>query len=291
MSPGARLRSLIAERGVIEAMAAHNPLSARLAVEAGFEAVWASGFELAASECRADVGLVSPGEHLELCRRMAARAGALLVADLDTGFGNAVNLSYAVRDYEAAGVAAVVFEDKTFPKMTSLASGSTRQDLAPIEECVGKVAAARGARRDEGLVIVARTEALIAGAGLDEAVRRGEAYAEAGCDLLLIHSKAQDAAEVLAFCDRWKPACPLVVVPTTYPRFGREAARAVGKIAMVIYGNHGLRAATAAMESAFRSIREAGHAAEVEPDIAPLSRIFELQDMDHVAELERRFLR
>jgi phosphoenolpyruvate phosphomutase len=290
VSPGARLRALIAERGVVEAMACHNALTARLAAEAGFEALWASGFELAAAHGVPDAGVVSMAEHLAVCRQMAERTGGLVVADLDTGFGNAVNLTYAVEAYERAGVAAVVVEDKTFPKMTSLVPGG-RQELARIEEYQGKLEAALAARRDPGLIVAARTEALIAGLGVDEALKRGEAYAEAGADLLLVHSKAPTSAEIEAFIGRWSGRVPLILVPTAFPSFGREAARASGKVAMVIWANQGLRAAVRAMRDTFAAVRAEGSAASVEDRIATLGDLLELQEMERVAELERRYLR
>ncbi len=290
MSPGARLRALIAERGVVEAMAAHSPLSAKLAVEAGFEAIWGSGFELSALYGLPDVGLVGFAEHLEMTRRMAASSGGLVIADLDTGFGNAVNAAHAVKAYEAAGAAAVVIEDKVFPKMTSLAPGG-RQDLIRIEEYVGKLAAALHARKDRDFLVVARTEALIAGMGLEEALKRGRAYADAGADLLLVHSKASSPAEIEAFIAAWDRGVRLVVVPTSFPAWGHAEAAASGKVSVVIWGNHGVRASVKAMRDAFAAIRAAGSASAAEGRIASVADIFELQEMEALQAFETRYLR
>ena len=117
------------------------------------------------------------------------------------------------RGTAAAGVAAVVIEDKTFPKDSSLRPGG-RQILVPIEEFQGKIEAAR---LPGGPLVVARTEALIAGLGQDEALRRGAAYAEAGADAVLIHSKERTPDEILEFCLAWSGSVPLVLVPTAYP--------------------------------------------------------------------------
>ena len=114
------------------------------------------------------------------------------------------------------GSAAVVIEDKTFPKDTSLLAGG-RQELVRVEEFQGKIEAARAAGREHGLLVIARTEALIADLGLDEALRRGAAYAEAGADLLLVHSKQKTPDEIVAFTGRWPGTIPLVLVPTAYP--------------------------------------------------------------------------
>ena len=122
-------------------MSAHNPLSALLAAEAGFDAVWGSGFELSASHAVPDASILSPVQHLDMMRAMAAASPAPVIADIDTGFGNAINVAYLLPQYEAAGVSAVVMEDKTFPKDTSLRAGG-RQELARVPEFKGKIEAA-----------------------------------------------------------------------------------------------------------------------------------------------------
>src|SRR5580698_9396503 len=102
------------------AMAAHNPLAAKLAANAGFDGIWGSGFELSASYAVPDASILTMGTHLEMMRAIASVVGVPLIADIDTGFGNAVSVHYVVPQYEAAGASAVVIEDKTFPKDTSL---------------------------------------------------------------------------------------------------------------------------------------------------------------------------
>src|ERR1700722_7158348 len=137
------------------AMAAHNPLAAKLAANAGFDAIWGSGFELSASYAVPDANILPMSTHLEMMRAIGQVQDAPVIADLDTGFGNAVNAAYVVPQYAAAGVAAVVIEDKTFPKDTSLRPGG-RQQLVPISEFQGKVAAAKAAA---DVLVIARTEA------------------------------------------------------------------------------------------------------------------------------------
>jgi 2-methylisocitrate lyase-like PEP mutase family enzyme len=162
------LRQKMSERGLVHVMAAHSPLSARLAEEAGFDGLWASGFELSALYGLADVSLVSMTQHLDMVRAMAEQSALPIVADIDTGFGNAVNVVYAIRQYERAGAAAVVIEDKTFPKVTSLVADG-RQELLRTEEFQGKIAAAVATRSNSDFLVIARTEALIAGLGEAEA--------------------------------------------------------------------------------------------------------------------------
>jgi phosphoenolpyruvate phosphomutase len=151
------LKEVIQTRGLARIMAAHNPLSAMLAEEAGFDGLWASGFELSASLGLADVSLVSMREHLDTLRGIAQRTNLPIVADVDTGYGNAINVLHTIEQYEAAGAAAVVIEDKTFPKVTSLVAGG-RQELLRIEEFQGKIEAAVHARMDPEFLIIARDE-------------------------------------------------------------------------------------------------------------------------------------
>jgi phosphoenolpyruvate phosphomutase len=285
----ARLRAALAG-GLARIMAAHSPLAATLAEEAGFDGVWASGFELSALLGLPDVSLVTMTQHLEMLRAMAQRMALPIVADIDTGFGNAVNVVHAVRLYEEAGASAVVIEDKSFPKVTSLVADG-RQELVRSAEFEGKIAAAVATRRDPGFLVVARTEALIAGLGQDEAQRRARAYAAAGADLVLVHSKSRTPDEVEAFARAWDGPCGLVLVPTAYPQLDEARIRALGSVRMVIYGNHAIRAAVTAMKSVFARIAAEGGIAGVDRDIVTVEEIFRLQRMDAVKETERRFLR
>jgi phosphoenolpyruvate phosphomutase len=289
VSKGRLLKTKIAEQGLVHVMAAHSPLSARLAEEAGFDGLWASGFELSALYGLADVSLVSMTQHLDMVRAMAEQSTLPLVADIDTGFGNAINVIYAVQQYERAGAAAVVIEDKTFPKVTSLAADG-RQELLGIAEFRGKVEAALATRRDPDFLIIARTEALIAGLGEAEALSRAAAYEAAGADMILIHSKQKTPDEVESFVRAWRGNAPIVIVPTAYPEMNEQRIKALGKIAMVIYGNHAIRAAVTAMQNVFASILKDRGIQNVNKDLVPVEEIFRLQKMDQVKADEKRFL-
>jgi phosphonopyruvate hydrolase len=284
------LREKVASGGLATLMAAHNPLSARLAEEAGFDGIWASGFELSAAYGVPDASLLSFTQHLDMTRAIVEQVRIPLVADLDTGYGNAINVAHVVSAYARAGSAAVVIEDKTFPKDTSLLAGA-RQELIRIEEFQGKIEAARDAASGHDLLVIARTEALIAELGIDEALKRGAAYAEAGADLLLIHSKRKTPDEIVAFATAWPGAIPLVIVPTAYPDLTEAKARALGKIGITIYANHAVRAAVTAMRDIFAAIRRDGGIHEVEKRIATVEDIFELQRVPAMKAAEKRYLR
>ncbi|AHC49118.1 phosphonopyruvate hydrolase [Achromobacter xylosoxidans] len=286
----ARFRQKLQAPVLMHAMSAHNPLSAKLAAEAGFDAIWGSGFELSASHAVPDANILSAGLHLEMMRAIAAVVDVPVIADIDTGFGNAINVAYVVPQYEAAGVSAVVMEDKTFPKDTSLRADG-RQELVRVAEFQGKIEAACAARRDPDFCVIARTEALIAGLGQAEALARAAAYEAAGADAILIHSKQTTPDEVLAFIAAWSGRVPLVLVPTAYPQLREADIQALGKVGLVIYGNHAIRAAVGAMREVFARIRNDGGIHGVDAGLPTVRDIIDLQGDADMRELERRYLR
>ncbi|NEV01153.1 isocitrate lyase/phosphoenolpyruvate mutase family protein [Bradyrhizobium uaiense] len=290
MSAAKRLRARMAETGLVHIMATHSPLSAILAEEAGFDGLWASGFELSALYGLADMSLISMTQHLEMLRAIAGRTTIPIVADIDTGYGNAINVIHAIGEYERAGASAVVIEDKTFPKVTSLA-GDGRQQLARVEEFQGKIEAAIATRRDPHFLVIARTEALIAGLGEAEALDRAQAYVKAGADMILIHSKKKDSGEIESFSRAWTGSVPLAIVPNAYPDLDASRVKGLGNIQMMIYGNYGIRAASTGLKETFRRIIADGGVQNVHKDIVAVDEIFRLQKMRELRAAEARFLR
>lgn len=282
-----RLRKALQPAKPAIAMSSHNALSAKLVEEAGFDAVWVSGFEISASHAVPDASILPMSVNLEVTRSMSAVTDLPLVVDIDTGFGNAVNVAYSVPQFEAAGATAVVLEDKFFPKDSSLRAGG-RHSLVTIPEFQGKIGAAKAS---SSLVVIARTEALIAGLGQDEALARAEAYAEAGADAILVHSKQKTPDEILAFCAAWNGSVPLVIVPTNYPSLSFDEVAALGKVGLVICGNHAIRAAVGSMRRVFASILQTRGLAAVEGDIPAVKDIFELQGDGRMRDVEKEFLR
>src|SRR6185503_4607581 len=199
-----------------------------------------------------------------------------VLADCDTGYGNERNAAYAVKLFEEAGIAGACFEDKSFPKENSLLPDG-RQNLEDMTEFARKIEAAVEARKSSDFAVVARIEALVAGWGLEEAIKRGRAYEEAGADLLLIHSRSSSPDEVVAFAQAWDGTIPLVLVPTVYPTLTEKKIRALGKVRLVIYANQALRAAVRAQQELLSEIRRAGGIHTVDAFMVPLNRIFEIQ--------------
>lgn len=284
-----KLRGLLARPGVVRLMGAHDALGARLAEQAGFDAVWSSGFEISTSHAVPDASILTMSDFLAAAQSMADAAGIPVVADCDTGFGNSNNVIRMVRQFEAAGVAGVCIEDKLFPKVNSLMAGG-RQELASIPEFVGKLLAAKTAQRTAEFVVIARIEALIAGWGVSEALRRADAYVRAGADAILIHDKDPAATQLRAFLAGWTSSAPVVVVPTAFPQMTAAELAALG-VKVIVYANQGIRAAVRAMETTYRRILADGASAAVEADIAPMERLFALQGMPEFKKAEREYLR
>lgn len=268
------LRRMFAREEIIRTIGVHNALGARLGERAGFDAIWASGLEMSASHGVPDADILTMSDLLDAIRWITSAVGLPVIADCDAGYGNASNVAHMVRRYEGAGVAAVCIEDKVFPKTNSFVSG--RQRLVSIPEFVGKLGAAKAAQTDPDFIVIARIEALIAGYGLDEALKRASAYAAAGADAILIHAKGKSPQPVLDFLSSWSGSTPVVVVPTTYHEItGSELQQAGAK--MVIYANHGLRAGTQAVMEVFQEILRTDGTTSSEDRIAPVSTILELQ--------------
>jgi phosphoenolpyruvate phosphomutase len=267
---------------------AHSGLSARIVEEAGFQGIWASGLAISASLGVRDSNEASWTQVLDVLEFMCDAADIPILLDGDTGYGNFNNVRRLVRKLEQRGVAGVCMEDKLFPKTNSFLSAE-RQDLADMEEFAGKIRAAKDAQTDQDFVVVARTEAFIAGWGLEEALKRAHAYREAGADAVLVHSKKGTAEDVLAFMEAWENAGPVVIVPTTYSSTPTEVFEKVG-VRMIIWANHILRASIRAMQEVAAKLHRERCLMGVEDDVAELTEVFRLQGAEELKEAERIYL-
>lgn len=273
----------VMERGdLVRVAGVHSALGGLLAGEAGFDAVWASSFEISAARGLPDASLLTMTEYLEAAANIQKAIPVPVVADCDTGFGNSMNVAHMVHEYERAGITAICIEDKLFPKINSFAVAE--QTLLDMDAFAHKIATAKAAQSTPGFYVIARTEALIGGLGVDEAVRRCRAYAQAGADAVLVHSKAGTNAEIRRFLEEWDDLCPVVVVPTTYPDWHADDIAKAG-VSVVIYANQGLRATVESLRSTFRSIREHGSSAHLERRIVPVQEIFTLQRLQEWQEI------
>src|SRR5262245_19180724 len=284
----ARLRQLVTRPEIAFLMEAHSGLSARIVEEAGFEGIWASGLTMSAAFGLRDNNELSWSQVVDHVASMAEATSIPILVDGDTGYGNFNSMRRLVSKLERVGAAGVTIEDKLFPKTNSFLRGDL-QALADIEEFCGKIKAGKDSQADPDFVLVARVEALIAGWGLAEALRRAEAYHAAGADAILIHSSQSSPAEIFAFLAEWAERSPVVLVPTKYWRTPSEDFRA-RRVSLVIWANHLLRSATTAMQATARRIRDEASLLNVEPEVAPLPEVFRLQGDHELEEAERRYL-
>lgn len=287
-SPAARLRALLERDQPVLVAGAHSPLSAKLVEEAGFDAIWASGFEISASQAVPDANILSFSENLDIARGIANASSLPVIADCDSGFGNAVNVIRTVREYEAAGIAGICIEDNIFPKRCSFYSGSRRELVSP-EEHAGKIRACKAAQRDPNTFIIARTEALIAGWGQAEALKRAHMYADAGADAVLIHSKSKTLDELAEVSKQWTRKTPLVIVPTIFPEASATDCYQAG-FSIVIFANHGLRASIKAMQDTLKELRRTERISDINDRLVPLKEVYRLVGVDEMNAQEADFL-
>ncbi|WP_274309195.1 phosphoenolpyruvate mutase [Solibacillus daqui] len=269
-------------------MEAHNGLSAKIVENTGFKGIWASGLSISAALGVRDNNEASWTQVLEVIEFMSDATNIPILLDGDTGYGNFNNMRRLVRKLEQRGIAGVCIEDKLFPKTNSFINGEA-QPLADIDEFCGKIKAAKDAATDPDFIVVARVEAFIAGWGLEEAVKRAEAYRQAGADAILMHSKRADATEIKAFMEVWDNRHPVIIVPTKYYSTPTEQFSEWG-VSTVIWANHNVRAAIKAMEQVTQKIFTDQSLINVEGNIASVSHIFELQGAEELKEAEKKYL-
>lgn len=283
-----RLRELLASPKPIVLAGAHDAISAKLVEITGFDAVWVSSFGVSAAlKSMPDANVLTMTESLEVAKNINNAVSIPVVADCDNGYGNAINVIRTVTEFANAGIAGISIEDATFPKRCSLYPG--RHDLVSVEEMAGRIRAAKSACRNPDFVLIARTEALISGLGLEEAMTRANAYVAAGADAILIHSKAKSPHEVLAFAKEWKRPVPLVVVPTMFPNASVEELSQSG-FKIIIFANQALRAAVAAMRNQLSVLRKEGRAEVIDGAIATLPEIYTLVGVPQLQAQEEAFL-
>ncbi|MDE3087582.1 MAG: oxaloacetate decarboxylase [Acidobacteriota bacterium] len=284
--PRRTLRQLLAADEPVLAPGAYDALSARLVAEAGFPAVYMTGFGAAASLLgRPDVGLLTMTEMVDQARRMVDAVGVPVIADADTGYGNPLNVLRTVRAFEQAGVAAVQLEDQVTPKRCGHMEG---KQVIPADDMVAKVRAAVAARTDPDLVLVARTDAG-ATEGLEAAVSRARRYHEAGADVLFVEAP-QTEAEVEAVAEQ------LAGVPLLFnwaeggrtPPMPLDLLRDLG-FRVVIFPVSTLLAATWALREVLAAVRRGGTPALSMDRLVPFGEFLDFIGLPEVGELESRF--
>ncbi len=269
---------------LVKVCGAYDAMSAKLVEISGFDAIWSGSFAVSASHGVPDASILTMTEFFDAAKMMVEACQIPVLADCDTGYGGPSNVRHMVKTYEKAGIAGISIEDKMFPKQNSLLSNGT-QDLLPEKEFVGKILTAVDAKQDPNFLIIARIEALIAGSGMKEAIRRAKAYENAGADAIVIHSKEKNPDEVLEFADTWGGHLPLISIPTTYDSVTIDELIS-HKFKIAIYANQTLRVAHAAIVKMLKQMVNAKSMSEINDQLSSMEDIFRLQKMYDLKEQE-----
>ena len=228
-------------------------------------------------------------EHLAIVSQMARAVNIPIIVDCDSGYGNAINVIHTVLEFERVGAAGICIEDNPFPKQNSFYDSGDRL-LVSVEEFSNKIRAAKSAQKNPGFTVIARTEAIIAGLGVQEALKRAMAYVTAGADMIVVHSKKEVADELAEFSREWDGRVPLVAIPTKYKDTSVEELKKMG-YKMVIFANHTMRSSIKAMRETLGILIKEQRAASVEDRVISLKEIELLVGYEKMRENEDRFLK
>lgn len=280
------LREMLEGDKIIVAPGAHNGISARIIEKVGFKAVYATGYGASASQLsQPDVGLMTMTEMVSHMNNLVEAVTVPVIADADTGYGNVINTIRTVRQFEKAGVAAIQLEDQVMPKRCGHMLG---REIVAMDEMVGKIEASVKARRDDDLVIIARTDARTK-YGIDEAIRRGQAYAEAGADVIFIESPESIEEMKLINQSMPKPCLANVVERGRTPQLPTAELEKIGyKIA--IFPITGVLAETKALFHVFERLMETGSTNSIMEYLYDFEGFNLLMGAEKIREMEGRYL-
>tara|TARA_Y100000817_G_scaffold312690_1_gene307107 strand:- start:490 stop:1386 length:897 start_codon:yes stop_codon:yes gene_type:complete len=285
LSQSEELRKILEEKSIVKVCGAFDAMSAKLVELNGFDAIWSGSFAISSTHGVPDASILTMTEFFDVASNMAQTCNIPIIADCDTGYGGPSNVMHMVKKYENAGIAAVCIEDKTFPKRNSLLKDGTNE-LISEKEFVAKILAAKDAKKNKDFMVIARVESLISGLSMDTALKRAEAYEEAGADAILIHSKQKNPDEIFEFADSFKGNCPVVVIPTTYDTVKINELEN-HNIKMVIYANQTLRAAHKSMRDLLKILKNSESISSVNEKLSSMESIFELQSMYEIENKEK----
>ena len=268
-------------------MEAHNGLTAKIAESAGFKGIWASGLSISTALGVRDNNEASWTQILDILEFMSDATNIPILVDGDTGYGNFNNFRRLVSKLCQRDIAGVCIEDKQYPKTNSFIK--KYQKLADIDEFCGKIKAGKDTQKNDDFSIVARIEALIAGWGIGEAIKRAEAYYKAGADAVLIHSSKNNANEIVKFNKEWNDRCPVVIIPTTYYKTPTNIYKKAG-ISIVIWANHSLRASIKAIQDVTAHLYKKENLRGFENKISDIDEVFKIAGNEELYQAEKKYL-
>lgn len=283
-----RLKQLLQIRPVVKAIEVHSGLTGLIAEKTvvehegrldQFDAMWISSLCDSTAKGKPDIELVDMTSRFRTIEDITEVTTKPIIFDGDTG-GLTEHFVYTVRSLERLGVSAVIIEDKTGLKKNSLFGTEVTQTQDTIENFSAKITAGKKVQLTDDFMIIARIESLILERGMEDALKRAEAFVEAGADGIMIHSRKKDPAEILQFCDRFREknkTTPLVVVPSSFNEITEEELSQHG-VNIVIYANQLTRSAFPAMEQTAKDILRHHRAKEVDDRLMPIKEIISLID-------------
>ncbi len=271
--------------GLLSAPGIHDMVSLRLADTFGFDALYMTGFGTVASHMGLpDAGLATYSDMVGRVKAMASMAKTPLIADGDTGYGGLLNVAYTVRGYEEAGAAAIQLEDQEFPKKCGHTPG---RRVIPVADMVRKIQVASDARSSSDFLIIARTDARSA-LGLDEALRRAEAYARAGADILFVESpETQEEMRQIGRSFEL-PLLANMVEGGRTPILSHQELESIG-YKLAIFPVTALLAATEAMKAVYESFKKTGSSAGLSTPLMPFADLTKLMGFEAIWEFEKRY--
>jgi 2-methylisocitrate lyase-like PEP mutase family enzyme len=286
MNPRQALKQLLQRDQLLVAPGCFDGLSARLVEEAGFEAAYLSGGAVARSMGIPDIGLVTMSEVIERAAQVASTVKIPIIADADTGYGNAINLVRTVREFERTGVAAIHIEDQITPKRCGHLDG---KEIIPLAEMENKLEAALASRTDPDFCLIGRTDARGVN-GFDDAIERGRAFAKLGVDAVFVEAP-QSEAELEAI-PRALPDVPLLV---NVFKGGKTPMLPVAQLQQMgyriaIYPSETQRAAIYAMRMALGLLKREGTTEAMDAALATFKERDQIVGLDDWQRLERRYL-
>jgi len=284
MHPGTRLRAALDDKRLITAPGVYDMISAKIADGLGFKALYMTGYGVSASLGLPDAGLASYTEMVGRVAQICQGTATPVICDADTGFGGLLNLERTVKGYEAAGAAAIQIEDQVFPKRCGHTPG---RRVVPAEQMVRKIEVAAASRASPDFLIVARTDARTS-LGLDEALRRGEAYARAGADVLFIESPESEAEMARIGRHFDVPLLANMADGGRTPILPKARLEELG-YRIAIFPATGFLATAKALERVYGVLRQTGSSDTLASEFYPFDRFCRLVGFEHVWEFEKRW--
>jgi phosphoenolpyruvate phosphomutase len=278
---------LILENDIVSVCGVHNAIMASLAEDAGFDGVWLSSFEAHASCRLPDADILNVSDYSNMSNSISDRICVPLLVDGDAGGGSPINTIRMVREYEKNGAAGICIEDNKYPKRCSF-YGDVKRELEDPRIHALKIKAAIENRIEDDFLIIARTESLIVGNSVEDAIYRANLYADAGAEAILIHHKGETPDLIFEFAKKFKNKLPLVSVPTTYNVVTEQQLVDHG-FNMVIYANCGIRAIVKTLQKVFKDIFENKTLSCVNENIVSMSDIFKIVSVEELKFNEKRY--